>query len=98
MRQPAPRGRHVQVGLLPPALGQPAVPMARVIALELEIARQPRHGRPRLPADARPGRRRPLRPDLLVTRRIGLDRGRRRAAGDGRAGAVAGITVIDLVR
>jgi D-arabinose 1-dehydrogenase-like Zn-dependent alcohol dehydrogenase len=32
-----PRGRHVQVGLLPPDLGHPQVPMARVIALELEV-------------------------------------------------------------
>ncbi|MFD7322862.1 zinc-dependent alcohol dehydrogenase family protein [Streptomyces sp. NPDC059875] len=31
------RGRHVQVGLLPPAAGDPVVPMSRVIGLELEI-------------------------------------------------------------
>lgn len=32
-----PRGRHVQVGLLPPVLGLPAVPMHVVIGRELEV-------------------------------------------------------------
>jgi alcohol dehydrogenase len=31
------RGRHVQVGLLPPAAGNPRLPMARVIAWELDL-------------------------------------------------------------
>ena len=31
------RGRHVQVGLLPEAVGRPAVPMARVVWLELSL-------------------------------------------------------------
>jgi len=31
------RGRHVQVGLLPPVSGQPRVPMARVIGWELDL-------------------------------------------------------------
>ncbi len=31
------RGRHVQVGLLPPAAGDPRVPMDRVIAWELDL-------------------------------------------------------------
>jgi alcohol dehydrogenase len=31
------RGRHVQVGLLPEALGRPRVPMARVVSLELSV-------------------------------------------------------------
>jgi alcohol dehydrogenase len=31
------RGRHVQVGLLPPVSGHPRVPMARVIAWELDL-------------------------------------------------------------
>lgn len=31
------RGRHVQVGLLPPAAGMPQVPMDRVIAWELDV-------------------------------------------------------------
>jgi alcohol dehydrogenase len=31
------RGRHVQVGLLPPVAGHPRVPMDRVIAWELDL-------------------------------------------------------------
>ncbi|WP_194409488.1 zinc-dependent alcohol dehydrogenase family protein [Microbacterium cremeum] len=31
------RGRHVQIGLLPPVEGDPRVPMARVIAWELDV-------------------------------------------------------------
>jgi alcohol dehydrogenase len=31
------RGRHVQIGLLPPVTGHPRVPMARVIAWELDL-------------------------------------------------------------
>jgi alcohol dehydrogenase len=38
------RGRHVQVGLLPAALGRPAVPMELVVAHELEIVGS--HGMP----------------------------------------------------
>jgi D-arabinose 1-dehydrogenase-like Zn-dependent alcohol dehydrogenase len=38
------RGRHVQVGLLPAALGRPAVPMELVVAYELEIVGS--HGMP----------------------------------------------------
>jgi D-arabinose 1-dehydrogenase-like Zn-dependent alcohol dehydrogenase len=31
------RGRHIQVGLLPPVGGHPRVPMARVIGWELDV-------------------------------------------------------------
>jgi D-arabinose 1-dehydrogenase-like Zn-dependent alcohol dehydrogenase len=88
------RGRHVQVGLLPPVLGHPAIPMSRVIAFELEVVGS--HG---MPAHAYPamldlvvaGR---LRPDLLVTGRIGLDdAGAALAAMDD--GRPAGVTVIE---
>ncbi len=37
VRSLRPRGRHVQVGLLPPAQGRPEVPMERVLALELQV-------------------------------------------------------------
>ena len=37
IRSLRPRGRHVQVGLLPPAQGRPEVPMERVIGLELQV-------------------------------------------------------------
>jgi alcohol dehydrogenase len=66
------RGRHVQVGLLPPAAGRADLPMGRVIALELEIVGS--HGmaahayRPML-EQVRAGT---LRPGALVSRTIGL--------------------------
>jgi alcohol dehydrogenase len=68
-----PRGRHVQVGLLPAAVGWPAVPMHLVVAGELEVLGS--HGMsarsyPRLLAMVESGR---LRPGDLVTSRIGLD-------------------------
>jgi alcohol dehydrogenase len=83
-----PRGRHVQVGLLPePTL----VPMARVIAWELEIYGS--HGMaaaayPELLALVASGR---LRPELLVTREIGLDEA---ASALRDVGSTPGITVI----
>lgn len=67
------RGRHIQVGLLPSASGATPVPMARAIALELELLGS--HGMaahtyaPMLEL-VRAG---VLRPDLLVTSTIGLD-------------------------
>jgi alcohol dehydrogenase len=66
------RGRHVQVGLLPRVAGHPAVPMDRVIGLELEILGShgmPAHAYPPMMAMIADGT---LRPELLVTRTIGL--------------------------
>ncbi|MEU5598199.1 zinc-dependent alcohol dehydrogenase family protein [Streptomyces sp. NPDC020298] len=67
------RGRHIQVGLLPSPDGTTSVPMARAIALELELLGS--HG---MAAHAYPGmlelvRAGVLRPDLLVTSTIPLD-------------------------
>jgi alcohol dehydrogenase len=67
------RGRHVQVGLLPEALGRPRLPMARVVWLELSIHGS--HGMAAheygamlaMVADGTLG------PDRLVTDVIGLD-------------------------
>jgi len=66
-------GRHVQIGLLPPAAGNPMLPMDRVIALELQLLGS--HGMaahaygPMMEmVDAGT-----LRPDRLVTDVIGLD-------------------------
>jgi len=83
-----PRGRHVQVGLLPE---RPVVPMDRVIALELELYGShgmAAHAYPELLGLVAEGR---LRPDLLIRREIGLD-----DAADALAtvGEVAGITVV----
>ncbi|CAL9530845.1 zinc-dependent alcohol dehydrogenase family protein [Streptomyces sp. enrichment culture] len=67
------RGRHVQVGLLPSATGTTPVPMARAVALELELLGShgmAAHAYPPMLDLVRTGR---LRPDLLVTRTIGLD-------------------------
>jgi alcohol dehydrogenase len=87
------RGRHVQVGLLPPAAGAAAVPMDRVIALELEVRGS--HGMaahaygPMMDMVAAGT----LRPDLLVTRTIGLAETSAAMAAMG-AGQTAGVTVI----
>jgi alcohol dehydrogenase len=83
-----PRGRHVQVGLLPKGV---VVPMQRLIAQELEILGShgmPAHAYPELLALVSAGR---LRPDLLVTREIALDE-----AADAlrTVGTTPGITVI----
>jgi D-arabinose 1-dehydrogenase-like Zn-dependent alcohol dehydrogenase len=91
IRSLRPRGRHVQVGLLPPGAGRAVVPMERVIALELEIYGShgmPAHDYPMLLDRVVTGR---LRPDLLVTREIGLDDA---AAALQAVGSEPGITVI----
>ena len=65
------RGRHVQVGLLPG--GDTPVPLDRVVALELALLGShgmAAHAYPELLALVAGGR---LRPDLLVTRTLGLD-------------------------
>ena len=85
MRSLARRGRHVQVGLLPPDLGHPPMPMARVVAYELEILGShgmAAHAYPELLALVAAGR---LRPDLLVTRRLSLTEAADALARDGRA-------------
>lgn len=67
------RGRHVQVGLLPPARGVPSLPMHRVIGWELEIVGShgmAAHAYPDMLAAVTAGS---LRPDRLVTRRAGLE-------------------------
>lgn len=88
------RGRHVQVGLLPSAAGDPVLPMSRVIGEELEILGShgmAAHAYGPMMEMVRSGR---LRPDLLVTSVIPLD------AAPGALSAMdqahgAGITVIE---
>lgn len=67
------RGRHVQVGLLPPVAGHPRVPMSRVIAWELDVLGS--HGMAAADYPAMMGliERGVLRPELLVERTIGLE-------------------------
>src|ERR1700722_11151196 len=67
------RGRHVEVGLLPPGDGPPRVPMARVIGWELDLLGT--HG---MAAADYPGmlsliERGDLRPQDLIERGTGLD-------------------------
>lgn len=85
------RGRHVQVGLLPQ---DPAVPMARVIGLELELLGShgmQAHAYPRMLELVRAG---VLRPDLLVTSAIPLDAAPAALAAMGTAPG-SGVTVIE---
>jgi alcohol dehydrogenase len=68
-----PRGRHVQVGLLPAVLGWPQVPMHLAIGRELELLGShgmAAHAYPGMLGLVEAGRLRPLD---LVTARIGLD-------------------------
>ena len=91
------RGRHVQVGLLPPVGGHPRVPMERVIGWELDLLGS--HGMaaadyPDMLALIEQGW---LRPQRLVERTVGLDEAAAMLPTFDRA-AVAGITVVDPSR
>jgi alcohol dehydrogenase len=88
------RGRHVQVGLLPPVEGHPRVPLDRVIAWELDLLGS--HGMaaadyPEMLALIESGA---LRPQQLVERTIGLAEAAALLPGFDRA-SVAGMTTID---
>ncbi|WP_210576680.1 zinc-dependent alcohol dehydrogenase family protein [Streptomyces sp. GESEQ-4] len=88
------RGRHVQVGLLPSPTGTTPVPMARAIALELELLGShgmAAHTYPPMLELVRTG---VLRPDLLVTSTITLDATPSALAAMGTAPG-AGVTVIE---
>ncbi|MFJ8191509.1 zinc-dependent alcohol dehydrogenase family protein [Streptomyces sp. NPDC096094] len=88
------RGRHVQVGLLPSPDGTTPVPMARAVALELELLGShgmAAHTYPPMLEMVRTGA---LRPDLLVTSAIGLEGVPAALAAMGAAPG-AGVTVIE---
>ena len=73
IRSLRPRGRHVQVGLLPPALGRPEIPMELVVARELAVLGS--HGMaagdyPAMLSLIAAGR---LDPGALITRELALD-------------------------
>jgi D-arabinose 1-dehydrogenase-like Zn-dependent alcohol dehydrogenase len=87
-----PRGRHVQVGLLPPAQGRPAVPMELVIARELQVLGShgmAAHAYPELLGLIAAGR---LAPQRLVTRHLPLDDAAGALAEVGRAPGIAVVT------
>ncbi|MGY2079021.1 zinc-dependent alcohol dehydrogenase family protein [Modestobacter sp. SYSU DS0657] len=92
IRSLRPRGRHVQVGLLPPAVGRPEIPMELVIARELAVLGS--HGMaardyPAMLSLIAAGR---LRPELLVTRELGLADAGAALAAVGRAPGIAVVT------
>jgi alcohol dehydrogenase len=92
VRSLRPRGRHVQVGLLPPAQGSPAVPMDRVIARELQVLGShgmAAHAYPELLALITAGR---LAPQRLVTRELALDDAGAALADVGRTPGIAVVT------
>jgi D-arabinose 1-dehydrogenase-like Zn-dependent alcohol dehydrogenase len=91
------QGRHVQVGLLPPVDGHPRVPMARVIAWELDLLGSHGMAAADYPAMLALIERGALQPERLVERTIGLDGAARALPGLDRA-VVAGITVVDPSR
>jgi len=87
------RGRHVQIGLLPAALGRPAVPMDLVIAHELQVLGShgmAAHDYPRLLALVGSGRF-PL--DRLLTRTLPLEAGPA-ALAEVNTATAAGVTVL----
>ncbi|MEV7289581.1 zinc-dependent alcohol dehydrogenase family protein [Streptomyces sp. NPDC093252] len=88
------RGRHIQVGLLPSDTGTTPVPMARAIALELEILGSHGMAAHDYPAMLELVGAGVLRPDLLVTTEIGLDAAPGALAAMGSAPG-AGLTVIN---
>lgn len=91
------RGRHVQIGLLPPVDGHPRVPMARVIGWELDLLGS--HGMatvdyPEMMALIASGI---LQPQRLIERTVGLEEAARLLPVFDSA-AVAGMTIIDPSR
>ncbi|MHC3470386.1 zinc-dependent alcohol dehydrogenase family protein [Streptomyces sp. 7R007] len=88
------RGRHVQVGLLPSPDGTTPVPMARAIALELELLGSHGMAAHTYPAMLELVRADVLRPDLLVTSTITLAETPAALAALGTAPG-AGVTVIE---
>jgi D-arabinose 1-dehydrogenase-like Zn-dependent alcohol dehydrogenase len=92
IRSLRPRGRHVQVGLLPPEQGRAEVPMERVIALELQVLGShgmAAHDYPELLGLIAAGR---LDPRRLVTRELTLDDAGRALAGVGGAPGISVVT------
>ena len=92
IRSLRPRGRHVQVGLLPPAQGRPEVPMERVIGLELQVLGShgmAAHAYPELLGLIAAGR---LDPGPLITRRLALDDAGAALAEVGRRPGIAVVT------
>lgn len=91
------RGRHVQVGLLPPIGGHPRVPMDRVIGWELDLLGSHGMAATDYPDMLRLVESGELQPERLVERTIGLDEAAELLAVFDTA-TVAGMTMIDPSR
>jgi len=88
------RGRHVQVGLLPPVNGHPRVPMSRVIAWELDLLGSHGMAAAAYPLMLAMIERGDLRPQHLIERVIGLTEAAELLPTFDSA-SLAGITLID---
>ena len=91
------RGRHVQVGLLPPIDGHPRVPMERVIGWELDVLGSHGMAATDYPAMLALIEQGLLQPQRLLERTIGLDEAAALLPGFDRA-TVAGMTMVDPAR
>ena len=91
------RGRHVQVGLLPPVDGHPPVPMARVIGWELDLLGSHGMAAADYPAMMTLIEQGILQPQRLIERTIGLDDAAALLPRFDRA-SVAGMTMVDPAR
>ncbi len=91
------RGRYIQIGLLPPVEGHPRVPMARVIAWELDLLGS--HGMAAVdyPDMMALIENHALQPQQLIQRTIGLEGAAAMLPGFDRT-TLAGITIIDPSR
>ena len=91
------RGRHVQVGLLPPLEGHPRVPMARVIAWELDLLGSHGMAASDYPALLRLVEQGLLEPQRLVHRTVGLEEAAALLP-DHDSTTTTGMTVVDPTR
>ncbi len=91
------RGRHVQVGLLPPVDGHPRLPMDRVIAWELDVLGSHGMSAADYPAMLSLIEQGILQPQRLIERTIGLDEAAALLPRFDRA-TVAGMTMVDPAR
>ena len=91
------RGRLAQVGLLPPVEGHPRVPMARVIAWELDVLGSHGMAAADYPPMMQLIRSGALQPQRLVERTIGLDEAAALLPVFDTA-TVAGMTIVDPTR
>ena len=91
------RGRHVQVGLLPPVDGHPRIPMARVIGWELDLLGSHGMAAADYPAMLMLIEQGLLQPQRLIERTIGLHDAAALLPRFDRA-TVAGMTMVDPAR